>query len=70
MKGVALRWFMGLGGGTINNWDQMKIYFLNKYEDYYHTIEFKDEIFKMTAKDNDTLEKYVERFQYNLQFIV
>ena len=24
LKGVALRWFMGLGGGVINNWEQMK----------------------------------------------
>jgi len=30
LKGVALRWFMGLGGGVINNWDQMKEYFLKK----------------------------------------
>ena len=34
LKGVALRWFMGLSGGTINSWDQMKNYFLNKYQDY------------------------------------
>ena len=24
LKGAALRWFMGLGGGTINSWDEMK----------------------------------------------
>lgn len=28
LKGAALRWFMGLGGGVINNWDQMKESFL------------------------------------------
>lgn len=31
LKGVDLRWFMGLGGGVINNWDQMKGAFLKKY---------------------------------------
>jgi len=31
LKGAALRWFMGLGGGVINNWDQMKEAFLKKY---------------------------------------
>ena len=58
---------MGLGGGTINNWDKMKNIFLNKYQDYCRTWDLKDEIFDMTAKDNETLEEYVERFQYNLQ---
>jgi len=31
LKGVSLRWFMGLGGGVINGWDQMKGVFLKKY---------------------------------------
>lgn len=31
------------------------------------TRDLKDEIFKMFAKDNKTLEEYVEQFQYNLQ---
>jgi len=30
LKGAALRWFMGLGGRVINNWDQMKESFLKK----------------------------------------
>ena len=29
--------------------------------------EFKDEIFQMTARPNETLKEYVEHFQYNLQ---
>jgi hypothetical protein len=29
-------------------------------------MDLKDEIFKMTARENETLEEYVERFQYNL----
>ena len=30
LKGAALRWFMDLGGCTINSWDDMKSYFLTK----------------------------------------
>jgi hypothetical protein len=67
LKGAALRWFMGLGGGTINSWDEMKQAFLMKYQDYCRTRDLKDEIFQMTTKGNETLEEYVERFQYNLQ---
>lgn len=37
LKGTALHWFMGLGGGTINNWDQMKNIFLTKYQYYCRT---------------------------------
>lgn len=67
LKGAALRWFMGLGGGVINNWEQMKESFLKKYQDYCRSRELKDEIFQMTARPNETLEEYVECFQYNLQ---
>jgi hypothetical protein len=67
LKGAALRWFMGLGGGTINSWDEMKQSFLTKFQDYCRTRDLKDEIFQMIAKENEMLEEYVERFQYNLQ---
>jgi len=66
LKG-ALRWFMGLGGGVITDWDHMKTAFLKKYQDYFRSREIKYEIFQMTAKPSETLEEYVERFQYNLQ---
>jgi len=58
---------MGLGGGVINNWDQMKESFLKKYQDYCRSRELKDEIFQMVARLNETSEEYVERFQYNIQ---
>jgi hypothetical protein len=58
---------MGLGGGTINSWDQMKQTFFLKYQDYCRTRDLKDGIFQMTAKENESLEEYVERFQYNFQ---
>jgi len=58
---------MGLGGGIINNWDQMKESFLKRYQDYCRYRELKDEIFQMVARPNETLEEYVEHLQYNLQ---
>ena len=58
---------MGLGGGIINNWEQMKESFSKKYQDYSRSRELKDEIFHMIARPNKTLEEYVEHFQYNLQ---
>ena len=51
---------MGLGGGVITDWDQMKAAFLKKYQDYCRSWELKDEIFQMTVKPNETLEEYVE----------
>lgn len=62
-----MRWFMGLGEGTINDWDQMRTAFLKKYQDYCRSRELKDEIFQMVARPSETLEEYVEHFQYNLQ---
>ena len=45
----------------------MKKTFLKKYQDYCRIRESTDEIFQMVAKTNETLEEYVELFQYNLQ---
>ena len=42
LKGMTLRWSIGLGGGTINIWDQMKNTFLRKYQDYCRTRELKE----------------------------
>jgi hypothetical protein len=58
---------MGIGGGTINSWDEMKQSLLMKYQDYCRTRDLKDEIFKMITKENETLKEYVERFQYKMQ---
>jgi len=58
---------MGLGGGVINKWDQMKESFLKKYQDCCRSRELKHEIFQMVARLNEALEEYVEYFQYNLQ---
>jgi hypothetical protein len=50
LKGESLRWFMGLGGGTINSWDEMKQAFLTKYQYYCITRDLKAEIFQMSVK--------------------
>jgi hypothetical protein len=67
LKGNALRWFMSLGGHVITTWDQMKHKFLNKYQDYCRTREKREELFKMMQKEDENLEDFVERLQYNLQ---
>jgi hypothetical protein len=67
LKGNALRWFMSLGGHVITTWDQMKQKFLNKYQDYFRTREKREELFKMMQKEDENLEDFVERLQYNLQ---
>jgi hypothetical protein len=67
LKGNALRWFMSLGEHVITSWDQMKQRFLNKYQDYCRTREKKEELFKMVQKEDENLEDFVERLQYNLQ---
>lgn len=45
----------------------MKTVFLKKYQDYCRSRELKDELFQMVARPSETLEEYMERFQYNLQ---
>jgi len=68
LKRASLRWFMGLGGGMINDWDQMKTAFLIKYQDYCRSRELKYEIFQLVARSSETLEVYVECFQYILEW--
>ena len=65
LKDVALRWFMGLGEYSIRSWEQMKNYFLNKYQDYCQSRDAKNDIFKMQQMEDATLEDYLERFIYN-----
>jgi hypothetical protein len=67
LKGNSLRWFMSLGEHVITSWDQMQQKFLNKYQDYCRTREKKEELFKMMQKEDENLDDFVERLQYNLQ---
>jgi hypothetical protein len=64
LKGTSLRWFMSLGGNSIQTWEDMKYVFLQRYQDY---CRVNDDIFGMTQGEEESLEEYVERFQYNLQ---
>jgi len=45
----------------------MKEMLLSKYQDYCRTRDLREEIFRMTQKEDGSLEYYVERFHYNLQ---
>jgi hypothetical protein len=67
LKVASLQWLMGLGGDSIQTWDEIKKVFMKKYQDYYKGRELEEEIFKMTQKEDESLEDYVEQFQYNLQ---
>eukprot|EP00253_Pinus_taeda_P026627 PITA_26627 len=58
---------MGLGEHTITNWDGMRKVFLRKYQPYCRSKDSKDDIFRMTQQEDETLEEYLERFIYNLQ---
>jgi hypothetical protein len=58
---------MGLGGQSINTWDVMKQAFLKKYQDYCKARDLHEEIFKINQKEDESLEDYMEQFQYNLQ---
>lgn len=60
LKGMALRWFMGLGGNSIATWNDMRTTFLEKYQDYYKSWNVKEEIFKFTQKEDKSLEDCVE----------
>jgi hypothetical protein len=60
LKGNALIWFMSLGGEKISTWVQMRQIFLHKYQDYCRTRERKEELFKMSQKEDETLEDFVK----------
>lgn len=68
LKGTTLWWFMGLRGNNIHTWEDMKKVFLQKYEDYCKARDLIEEIFQMTQKEDESLEYYVELFQYNIQW--
>ena len=67
LKDSTLRWCMGLGEHTIRSWDDVRISFLKKYQEYCRTRYSCNNIFRMQQKEDESLEDYVERFSYNLQ---
>jgi len=66
LKTVALKWFMGLEERKITSWDDMKKIFLKKYQSYCRPRELKEDVFRMTQQEDESLEEYLERFSYNL----
>jgi hypothetical protein len=67
LKDVALHWFMGLGTNTIKTWDEMRKMFLVKYHDYCTNRGMREEMFKMTQKEDESLEDYLEIFHYTIK---
>jgi hypothetical protein len=57
---------MGLGGNTIKTWDEIRIYFLIKYREYGKAMDLREIFFRMTQKEYESLEDYLERFMYNI----
>lgn len=68
LKEAALRWFIRLGTNAVADWNAMRNLFLSKYKEYYRGLDLKGgDIFKMSQKEDETLEDYVSRFMFNLQ---
>jgi len=53
---------MGLLGDSITTWAQMQQLFNNKYRDYCRSKDTKEEIFRMTIGQYESLEDYEEIF--------
>jgi len=66
LKATELKWFMSLGEHTITSWDDMKKIFLKKYQAYCRPRYLKEDVFRMTQQEDESLEEYLERFLYNL----
>lgn len=59
---------MSLGANTVQDWPRMRNLFLSKYKEYCRGRDLKgDDIFKMSQREDETLEDYVSRFMFNLQ---
>ena len=56
LKDSTHRWFMGLGEYTIRSWDEMKIVFLKKYQEYCRFKDSHNDIFKMKQEEEESLE--------------
>ena len=58
---------MSLGVHYVTTWGQMKEAFLGKYRYYCVPSNHKDEVFKITQKEDENLEDLVETFVYNVK---
>jgi len=59
----------GFRGKYIATWDDMKMIFLQRYQDYYKSRDVKEEIFNIMQKEDKNMEEFVECFQYSLQIL-
>ena len=68
LKEATLRWFMSLVANAVIDWIAMSNLFLNKYKEYFQGHDLKEDgMFKMSQKEDETLEDYVAQFMFNLQ---
>ena len=59
---------MGLGANVVGTWDEMQTLFLEKYKEYRKASSSRgDDIFKISKKEEESLEDYVSCFLYTLQ---
>ena len=66
LKDSSSRWFMGLGESSIWTWDDMKISFLWKYQEYCKCKDSRHDILKIQQLEDEILEDYLKRFIYTL----
>jgi len=62
LKDATFWWFMGLPGDSITTCAQMQKSFKNKYRDYCRFKDIKEENFRMTLGNDESLQEYEERF--------
>ena len=65
MKDAGLRWFMSMQGNSIENLEQVKDTFMERYRNYCKYKDTREEIFKMIKVENESLEYFKERFQFS-----
>ena len=59
---------MGLGANAAGTWDEMQNLFLEKYKEYCKASDSRgDDVFRMSQREDETLEDYVSHFLYALQ---
>jgi len=66
LKGSALKWFLGLGEKFIAYWETMRNIILKKYQAYCKPRNSKEDIFRMSQQEDESLEYYMEIFFYNI----
>jgi hypothetical protein len=64
LKDSPLRWFMGLGKSNIRSWEGTKDMFRKKYQDYYKSKDYRNDIFKIQQLEDENLRDYMEWFSY------